>query len=251
MNRNLYDLTNEELKEKLNNEFNENYNSYNYSEENWKLLNEILEQFNNSVLETSFALALFNETRYKLSQVEKLKKEPSMAEVIVDKFLNAFSIIGKGVATVFNTISFVFSIFALTFASVVITLFIHLLLGTFIYAILPYTVTPLMVQSIIAAVIFIILKTSLFVDKDDRDVTNNPVTQIGKFALTIPFYCLIFLIFKYMDKYPVLEEIFPAFYPHMWLSSFTGEYVYSSMISLVLNCLISIVIYLIIRKKSM
>ena len=38
--------------------------------------------------------------------------------------------------------------------------FLHLILGTFIYAILPKSVTPLMVQSIIGAVLFIIFKVS-------------------------------------------------------------------------------------------
>ena len=79
---------------------------------------------------------------------------------------------------------------------------------------------------------------------------NNYKLEVVKFSCTIPFYAATFLIFTLLQEFPVLEELFPIFYPHMWLSSFTGEYVFSPMIALAINCLISILIYVIIRKKS-
>lgn len=249
--RNLYDLSNEELKEKLDEEFNKYYNikAY-YNDENWVKLNLIKEEFDNKILETTFALSLYNETRYQLSKVEKIKKEPSKAEIVLDSIMNTLTIIGKGIATIYNSIKFAFVIFALSVASIIITIFLHLILGTFIYAILPRGVTPLMLQSIIAAILFIAFNVMIFIDKDDKDVLNNSKMEIFKYSCTIPFYASVFLIFTLMDKFPVLEEAFPLFYPHMWLSSFTNEFVISPMISLLVNCVISIIIYLIIKKKT-
>lgn len=247
--KNLYDLSNEELKEKLNQDFIIKYSSVNYTTENWELMVSILDEFNKSILETGFPLALFNETRYKLSQVESLVKTKK-ADVIFDKIWGVVEKIGKFTKTVYDSIKFAFSIFALSFASVVLTMFIHLILGTFIYSILPNFVTPMILKTVIASILFIVFRVMTFLDMDDKDVFNDHKKQILKYCLTIPFYACVFLIFLLMNELPVLEEFIPFFYPHMWLSSFTGEYVYSPMISLLINSLIAIAIYLIIRKKE-
>lgn len=247
--KNLYDYTSEELKIKMNEDFEKDYSKYYYSEENWIEINNILNEFNEMINQTGYPFALYNETKFKLAHVPSLKKDRPVAEKIFDNILNVFRKVGNTATAVWNTIKFTFSIFALTFSSVALTLFIHLILGTFIYGILPKQVTPLMLQSFISAILFIVFKVLLFLDKDDKDVQNNYKIEIVKFSLTIPFYCAVFCIFLLLEKIPVLEEIVPIFYPHMWLSAFTNEFVYSPMIALSINCLISIVIYLIIRKK--
>lgn len=249
-NKNLYDYTSEELKEKFLIDFDKQYSKYDYSEESWNEILKIKEEFEENILQTSFPLALFNDSKYKLAQIKSNKKDKMNADVVIDAVLNVLTNIGKSVAFVYDSIKFAFSILGLTAASVIITIFLHLILGTFIYAILPKSVTPLMVQSIIGAVLFIIFKVSTFFDRDDKNVLNNYKLEVIKFSATIPFYCCVFLIFTLLNKYPVLEELFPIFYPHMWLSSFTNEYVYSPMISLAINCLISIIIYVVIRKKT-
>lgn len=249
-NKNLYDYTSEELKEKLLKDFDKQYSKYDYSEELWKEILKIKLEFEENILQTNFPLALYNDTKYKLAQIKSIKKDKTNADVVLDTVLNVLTKVGKSIAFAYDSIKFVFSIFGLTAASVIITIFLHLILGTFIYAILPKTVTPLMVQSILSAVLFIIFKVLTFFDRDDKNVLNNYKLEIFKFSCTIPVYCCVFLIFTLLNKYPVLEELFPIFYPHMWLSSFTGEYVYSPMIALAINCLISIIIYVVIRKKS-
>ena len=249
-NKNLYDYSSEELKNKLNKDFEKEYSKYDYTEENWNKMLEILDEFNGNVLQTSFPLALYNETKFKFAQIKTEKKDKLNADVVIDNVLDFLTKVGKGIVFVYDSIKFAFSIFGLTIASVIITIFLHLILGTFIYAILPKSVTPLMVQSIISSVLFIIFKVSTFLDRDDKNVLNNYKLEIIKFSCTIPFYCCIFLIFTLLQEIPVLEQIFPVFYPHMWLSSFTGEYVFSPMISLAINCLISIIIYVIIKKKT-
>lgn len=248
--KNLYDYTSEELKEKLLNDFDKDYSKYDYSEENWNEILKIKEEFEENILSTGFPLALYNETKYKFAQIKSNKKPKLNADVVVDNVLNALSKVGGVVVSVYDSIKFAFAIFGLTVASDIITIFLHLILGTFIYAILPKTVTPLMVQSIIAAVLFIVFKVNTFFDRDDKNVLNNYKLEVVKFSCTIPFYAATFLIFTLLQEFPVLEELFPIFYPHMWLSSFTGEYVFSPMIALAINCLISILIYVIIRKKS-
>lgn len=249
-NKNLYDYTSEELKEKLLNDFEKQYSKYNYSKESWEEILIIKENFEENILQTSFPLALYNETKFKLAQVKTNNNGKTKADIIFDNVLSALTKVGKSIAFVYDSIKFVFSIFGLTAASVIITIFIHLILGTFIYAILPKSVTPLMVQSIISAVLFIIFKVLTFFDRDDKNVLNNYKLEVVKFSCTIPFYCCVFLIFTFLNRFPVLEELFPIFYPHMWLSSFTNEYVFSPMIGLTINCLISIIIYVVIRKKT-
>ena len=71
-----------------------------------------------------------------------------------------------------------------------------------------------------------------------------------KFIITIPFYSLIFLIFHNLQNNTMLEELLPLFYPHMWLSVFTHEYVYSPMIALLINCMIPIGVFLLVKKKD-
>lgn len=247
--KNLYDYTSDELLEKMKEDFEKDYSKYNYTEENWEELNNIVNEFYELIKQTSYPFALYNETKFKLAHIPSTKKEKSSADKIFDGIVLVFRKIGNAISIAWNTIKFVFSIFALTFSSVAITIFIHLILGIFIYGILPKQVTPLMVQSIIAAILFIVFKILIFLDKDDKDVQNNYKLEIVKFSLTIPFYSAVFLIFLLVDKIPQLQEIVPIFYPHMWLSAFTNEYVFSPMIALTINCLISIGVYLIIRKK--
>jgi len=249
-NKNLYDYTSLELKEKLLKDFEKEYSKYDYTNDNWEKILSILEYFEENILQTGFPLALYNETKFKLAEVKSGKKPKMNADVVVEGVLNALAKVGKAIASIYDSIKFIFAIFGLSIASVVITIFIHLILGTFIYAILPKSVTPLMVQSIIAAILFIVFKIGTFLDKDDKNVLNNSFLETVKFGCTIPFYCAVFMIFTLLDEFPVLEELFPLFYPHMWLSSFTSEYVYSPMIALAINCLISIVVYWIIKKKT-
>lgn len=247
--KSLYDYSNLELKEKLQNDFEERYSKLNYTPENWEIMNSILEQFNEEILQTNFPYALYNETSRKLGAVESIKKDVSPAVKIFDNILKGLSKVGRGIAIVYKSIKFVFSIFAITFASVIITEFLHLIAGTFIYAILPSFVTPMMFKSILAGLLFIIFKSYILLDLDEN-IEVDDKTELIKFIITIPFYALVFLIFLKLDQYPRLENIIPAFYPHMWMSNFTNEYVFSPMFALTINCLIPIAIYLIIKRKT-
>ncbi len=249
-NKNLYDYTSQELKDKMAHDFDKEYDKYYYKEEQWNELLKIIDEFNSTILETGFPHALFTETKYKLSQVPSIKKAPSSAEVIFDNIVSVITKVGKSIYFVFDTIKFVFSILGLTFASFAITMFLYLLTGSFIYGILPDFVTEIMLLSFVSSILFIVFKVLIFIDKDDRNVLNNPKAEVIKFACTIPFYCAIFFIFKNIDSIPALETVSKLFYPHLWLTSFTGDYVFSPMIALTVNCLLSIVIYLIIRKRS-
>ncbi len=249
-NRNLYDLSSKELKEKLNEEFKILYSKINYSDDNWNKLLKLMDDFNSEISQTSFPLSLYNETKYQMNKIELIGRKNSRSEIFVNNVLNALEKVAKAIGFAYNSIKFVFSIFALTIASVIITFFLHLIFGTFIYGILPKSVTPLMLQSVIASILFIAFKVLLFLDYDDKDVLNNYKTQILKFVCTIPFYACVFLIFSFINKIPVLEEIIPLFYPHMYISAFTNEFVFSPMIALIINCGLSILIYLFIKKKS-
>ena len=81
VNRTLYDLTSEELQEKLNDEFNENYKAIHYTEDNWLKILEIYNKFNDYINVTGFPLRLYSDTRYELAQVETIVKRSSEEKV--------------------------------------------------------------------------------------------------------------------------------------------------------------------------
>ena len=135
VSKNLYDYTSEELQEKFNKEFDEKYQPFHYTEENWEKILEIYKQFNGNILQTGFPLTLFTDSRYKLSQVEKIAKEDTFSQKMVSKLDDIAHAIGKGVSVTYSTVKFAFRILVLNVSSVIITLFIHLILGTFIYSI--------------------------------------------------------------------------------------------------------------------
>lgn len=244
----IFDLSNEELLEKFNNEFKSKYLESNYSEENWKKLNDIYNEAKLKLEQTNFAISTYNEAMYNLSLVESKKKEKAGTH-----FLNSlgvfFTKVGSGIATVYKSISFIFSIPALTFSSIVLTLFIHLFLGIFLYAILPNFINDFMVKSILAGIIFIVLKLILIFGMDDN-ILFDYKKYFTKFIITIPFYSMVFLIFNNIQSNASLEKYLPFFYPHMWLSIFTNEYVFSPMIALLINCLIPIGLFMLIKKRN-
>lgn len=247
--KNIFDLSNEELQQKFIAEFNENYKKEDYDDENWKEILNVFENTKTKLLETNFALSTYHEALHNLTIIKK-KKDNSFSKIFLNSLATFFSKVGHGVSTVYKSISFIFSIPALTFSSIVLTLFIHLFLGIFLYAILPDFITDFMVKSVLAAVIFIVLKTIILFGLADKDLLFDYKMYFVKFIITIPFYSLVFLIFHNLQNNAMLEELFPLFYPHMWLSVFTHEYVYSPMIALLINCMIPIGVFLLVQKKT-
>ena len=235
--KNLFELSNEELQQKFITDFNDNYKKEDYDDESWEEVLKVFENTKLKLLETNFAISIYHEALHNLAVIKKKKN-------------NSFSKVGHCISSVYKSISFVFSIPALTFSSIILTLFIHLFLGIFLYTILPDFITDFMVKSILAGVIFVILKTIILFGLADKDLLFDYKMYFVKFIITIPFYSLIFLIFHNLQNNTMLEELFPLFYPHMWLSVFTHEYVYSPMIALLINCIIPIGVFLLVKKKD-
>lgn len=248
-NKTLLELNNEELLEKFNKEFNDKYLESNYTEENWKKLNEIFLNAKEKLQDTNFAISIYNEAMYNMSKVESKKKTKS-GSVFLNSLASFFTKVGSGIAAVYKSISFIFSIPALTFSSIVLTLFIHLFLGIFLYAILPDFINDFMVKSILAGIIFIVLKLVILFGMDDNNLLFDYKAYFTKFIITIPFYAMVFLIFNNIKDPATLDNLLPFFYPHMWLSVFTKEYVFSPMIALIINCLIPIGLFIVLRKRG-
>lgn len=245
--KNLYDFSNEELKEKFNKDFIKTYSKVYYNDDNWELMNKIVNDFNDNILNTNFPLALYNETKYKLAQIPSTKKEQALSQKILDNIINVFGKVGNSISTFFSSTSFIFSILGLTVVSIVASLLINLLFINFLYSILPSAFTSTAVKSFVSAIIFISLKIYLLLEKNDRDILYDYKTDLIKFVCTIPFYGLILYLFNII---PFLQPFSYEIYPFLWLSFFTNEYIISSIISLIINCLLSIIIFLLIRKKS-
>lgn len=247
--KNLFELSNEELQQKFITDFNDNYKKEDYDDESWEEVLKVFENTKLKLLETNFAISIYHEALHNLAVIKK-KRNNSFSKVFINSLTNFFSKVGHCISSVYKSISFVFSIPALTFSSIILTLFIHLFLGIFLYTILPDFITDFMVKSILAGVIFVILKTIILFGLADKDLLFDYKMYFVKFIITIPFYSLIFLIFHNLQNNTILEELLPLFYPHMWLSVFTHEYVYSPMIALLINCMIPIGVFLLVKKKD-
>lgn len=245
--KNLYDFSNEELKEKFNNDFNKKYSKVYYDDESWKLINEIIDEFNNNIMSSNYPLSLYNESKYKLSKVLSLKKEQSSSNKIWDNIVNVFSTVGNTISNLFSSINFMFSILGLTIVSIVGALCINLLLGNILYSILPSSFTSTAVKSFISLIIFIFLKVYLFIDKSDKHILYDYKKDLIKFICTIPVYGIILYLFNVL---PFLQNISLNIYPFLWLSTFTNEYIISPIICLIINCLLSALIFLLINKKN-
>lgn len=250
MNKTIYELSNEELVERFNNEFTKKYYPCIYSEENWLKVKKIYEEAIENMINTNFALSIYNDAFYKLSQIEKKAEHYESSKKIIDNIKETLSYVGNGFVNIYNKTKFLFSIPALTIGSFVLTTFIHLIIGFFIYTILPEFIDEMIVKTIIAGIIFIGFKLTIMFSLTDDNVLFDIKTYIIKQISTIPIYALVFLIFINYEQSSFLQNLIPLFYSHMWLSAFTHEYVISPMIALVINCLVPIIIFLIINKKE-
>lgn len=250
MNKTIYELSNEELIERFNSEFNKKYYPSIYSEENWLKVQEIYEEAKTKMIDTNFALSIYNDAFYKLSQIEKKTEHYESSKKIMANIKETLSYMGNGFVNIYNKTKFLFSIPALTIGSFILTTFIHLIIGLFIYTILPEFIDEMMVKAIIAGIIFMGLKLTIMFNLTDDNILFDIKTYIVKQISTIPIYALVFLIFINYEQSSFLQNLIPLFYSHMWLSAFTHEYVISPMIALVINCLVPIIIFYIINKKE-
>ncbi len=250
MSKTIHELSNEELIERFDKEFSKKYYASKYSEENWLLVQEIYDDAKEKMKDSSFALSIYNDAFYKMGQIEFKKERYESSNRIMDNIKDTLSKVGEGFVNVYDKTKFLFSIPALTIASFILTSFIHLILGIFIYTILPEFIDEMMIKTIIAGIIFIVLKLIIMFSLSDDSILFDFKKYIIKQICTIPIYALVFLIFINYEKSGFIQMIMSIFYSHMWLSAFTHEYVISPMIALIINCLLPIGIYYLINKKE-
>lgn len=146
----------------------------------------------------------------------------------------------------FDAIKFIFSLPLLSIASGIFTfafiLFIKPLINT-----LPDILNRGLVETLIAAIIFVVLKFLIFNDKLQHDYEFKHYQYIISFALTILIWLVPIYFFARDAEYAgiFLAEgkayTFPAllyviFYlPHMWIATITQEFTWSVGIALVIN----------------
>ena len=230
--------------------FRNNFKAYDYKNENWDELLTIVHDGKNKLESSETPKRDFVSIINQMYEVPTVKKEISKTDSIFANIIAVFSAIGHVAYTVFDKTKFIFAIPGITIASVVFMKFIMIILETFIFAFLPKAITPLMLESIVACIIFILLNVSIFVDSFNRDVLYSSKAHFLRFLIPLPFYCLIFILFRdvrWVEDFGYNFFIF--LYPHLWISSFTGEYLISGIVSLCFNCFVSVGFSYLLRIK--
>lgn len=235
----IYDYSNKELLNKFNNDFITNYNKNDYLEEEWEKIEDIYNEAQEAIIVSQIPLSTYRELCFKLQSIKKNEKKYISSVVIKRKLGKIFSSVSTVISKFFIKTSFIFIILLFTIFSNLLAFFLELLLGTFIYSILPSFVDSFHVRTILSAIIFIGVSFIYMKNTFDNNLASDKFKIIFKFVILVPIYSLIFLIFKNIDEIYILENFLPLFYPHLWISLLTKEYVISPAISLALNCIIS------------
>ncbi|MBQ7276017.1 MAG: hypothetical protein IJS58_02090 [Bacilli bacterium] len=136
----------------------------------------------------------------------------------------------KVTSSVWKKIKFLFSIPALAFASFVFVIFINLIFNYVLTLIFPIGFSEEyggLAQSIIAAILFVILKTLLILDSHDRYLEENWVVYVIKYSISIAIWWTLFFTIRFttnstIDQFNYLQWAF--FLPFMWLGGITREF---------------------------
>lgn len=169
--------------------------------------------------------------------------------------LKTLKIVFKSIVYVFNSIKFIFSFPLLSLASSAFSFFILLFLENIINLILPLKLQVGFVETIIGAIIFIVLKYLLFNDK----LLHNDDFNYNKYLYSfLPTFIIWIIPLLWLDQgmgfeVTTLSEVnifYLAFYfPHMWLATLTGEFFFSSIVGMALNVTIFFIVGKITIKK--
>ena len=173
-------------------------------------------------------------------------------------FINILKVIKYffiGIFEILVSIRSFFTIPILTICSSIILL-LFLLFFKPIINFLPDNLNVGFIETFLSAMIFIFLRFVLFKDKLLHDFDFDHNKSILLFILTSVIWIFPILFFSSEGYYAqiILAEgklftlpsfIYVALYlPHMWIATLTGEFFYSVMANIVLNCVIATLITL-------
>ena len=229
-------LIKQEYINKINNDFSK-ISPYTYGSNEWMKIEEKKEEIINKILDIPFTEE--KEIRidgddYLLEFEEFVKKMPVLTgkltarEIFIKSLRDINYKIYSVSSTVWKKIKFIFSIPALSFASFVFVMFINLIFNYLLTLIFPLGLKyEGLTESLIAAILFIVMKTLLILDSHDRYLEENWVTYIIKYVIMIFVWWTLFFTIRFttntaIDQFSYFQWIF--FLPFLWLGGLTKEF---------------------------
>ncbi len=231
--------------------FNKTFVPYDYTDKNWKILLKVFNEHlvlmeNNPNLQDT----IYNDAIRKLMNVESLKTKELYDSNQNRELMLSIDTIMNSIGNFLKISKSFFIIPLLTLASVAITYPLFLIIYFFLYPLLPPFISAELIQSFIGATVFIWLGIYSFKRTYLTDLACDYKIEIIKLLSTLPVWACLFTIFNFTKKIPILDLLMPLFQPHLWLSTITGEYVFSGMLGLLINFIIIILTCGIILKIS-
>ena len=227
-----------EYKERLNEKF-QKLSPYSYGTKDWDAIEEKLKELNDKIDNIPFTdlkeiridgedyLIEFDEF---VTKIKTLSSKLVGREAVMQKLREFNSKIFSISKSIWDKIKFILSIPALAFASFVFSMAIVMVFSVVINLIFPVGFTEAysgLTESIIAAIIFVVLKTLLILDSHDRYLEENWIVYLIKYTLSIGCWWLMF----YLIRYTVNETIYQFnyfewafFIPFLWLGGIVHEF---------------------------
>lgn len=163
------------------------------------------------------------------------------------------------VANGWNKVKHLFAIPAITFASFIFAMFLHVLFSALLYWLFPFAYTEAydgIVEGVMALVIFVWIRYALI-----KDVyLNNPKVDIKKYIFKHSYTVLIWWVLVYTIRYKeayIINDFFFAYrmilLPFLTLGAFTHEFFTSTIIMYFIANVVPLVmasIYVYISEKG-
>jgi len=254
-----------EYKERLREQF-KKINPYTYGTKTWDAIQEKVKELEQKIDEipyTELKEIRIDGEDYLLEFEEFVKKQPKLSvklssrEEVLRKLRELNDRVVSVSSSVWKQIRFIFSIPALAFASFVFSYVIILLFSIPLNWIFPAGFSEEysgLTESILAAIIFVILKVMLTLDVHDRYLEENWIVYLIKYVGSI---CVWWTMF-YLIRFTVYETIYQfnyvqwAFYlPFLWLGGIFHEFFRLGIIGFIITTTLPILISLpiILRRE--
>lgn len=220
---------------------------------------ELIEEDDEKKFEKEF-YNIFDDLKLRIKKENTLKSDIySTRELILKNVRDLSSKVFGGISLVWNNIKHLFTIPAVTFASFVFSMCLHVLFSFALYWIFPNAYSEAydgVIEGAMALVIFIWIRYALI-----KDVyVNNPKVDIKKYLFRQSYTIFIWWVLVYLIRYKeayVINDFFFAYrmilLPFMTLGSFTHEFFTSTIIMYFIANFIPLImayVYVFISEKG-
>lgn len=247
-----------EYKERLMEKF-QKLSPYSYGNRDWESIEEKVKELSQKIDDIPFTdlkeiridgedyLLEFDEF---VTKIKTLSSKLVGREAVLQKLREFNTKIFSVTKSIWDKIKFIFSIPGLAFASFVFSMFIVMIFSFIINLIFPVGFTEAysgLTESIIAAILFVVLKTLLILDSHDRYLEENWIVYIVKYAISIGGWWLMFFLIRYtvnetIYQFNYIEWAF--FIPFLWLGGIVHEFFRAGILGYLIVTILPILISL-------